>query len=67
MSDILKELTATIDEIQTGVFQIPDENRRHMLVSLLAKAYDEIQRLRKSNIEMGWRLNPDRKGGQFSE
>jgi hypothetical protein len=27
----------------------------------------EIERLRKHNTEMGWRLNPDRMGGQFSE
>jgi hypothetical protein len=67
MTDTLKELTATIDEIQTGVFQIPDDNRRHMLVSLLVKAYCEIDRLRESNSDMGWRLNPDRMGGQFSE
>lgn len=27
----------------------------------------EIERLRKHNTEMGWRLNPDRMGGQFTE
>jgi hypothetical protein len=27
----------------------------------------EIERLRKQNTEMSWRLNPDRMGGQFSE
>ena len=27
----------------------------------------EIERLRKINGDMGWRLNPDRMGGQFSE
>jgi len=27
----------------------------------------EIEKLRKVNSDMGWRLNPDRMGGQFSE
>lgn len=27
----------------------------------------EIERLRKYNTDMGWRLNPDRMGGQFTE
>jgi len=26
----------------------------------------EIERLRKANIDMGWQLNPDRMGGQFT-
>jgi len=28
---------------------------------------DEIERLRNANSDMGWRLNPDRMGGQFTE
>ncbi len=28
---------------------------------------DEIKRLQKVNSDMGWRLNPDRMGGQFTE
>ena len=27
----------------------------------------EIERLREANSDMGWRLNPDRMGGQFTE
>ena len=27
----------------------------------------EIKRLEEHNTDMGWRLNPDRMGGQFSE
>ena len=26
----------------------------------------EIERLRKANVDMGWQLNPDRMGGQFT-
>jgi hypothetical protein len=28
---------------------------------------DEIERLRDANSDMGWRLNPDRMGGQFTQ
>ena len=34
---------------------------------LLSRAVAEIDRLRKSNSDMGWRLNPDRSGGAFSD
>ena len=27
----------------------------------------KIDKLKEQNIDMGWRLNPDRSGGQFSE
>ena len=27
----------------------------------------EIDKLKEQNIDMGWRLNPDRSGGAFSE
>lgn len=27
----------------------------------------EIERLRKINSDMGWQLNPDRMGGQFTQ
>jgi hypothetical protein len=37
------------------------------LYVLISRAADEISRLRKANSDMGWRLNPDRMGGQFSE
>jgi len=28
---------------------------------------EEIKRLQEQNSDMGWRLNPDRMGGQFTE
>jgi hypothetical protein len=37
------------------------------LYPLLARAAEEIRRLRDINSDMGWQLNPDRMGGQFTE
>ena len=37
------------------------------LILLIWKLSDEVKELREHNIEMGWRLNPDRMGGQFTE
>lgn len=40
---------------------------REELIIMVMDLQDENERLRKSNSDMGWRLNPDRMGGQFSE
>jgi hypothetical protein len=53
MSDILKDLQDEMDHLDTYI--------------LLNRAYGEIERLRKANSDMGWQLNPDRMGGQFTE
>jgi hypothetical protein len=37
------------------------------LVMLIWKLSDEVKQLREHNTDMGWRLNPDRMGGQFTE
>jgi hypothetical protein len=37
------------------------------LILLIWKLSDEVKELREHNTEMGWRLNPDRMGGQFTE
>lgn len=39
---------------------------REELIIMVMKLQDENERLRKANYEMGWRLNPDRMGGQFT-
>lgn len=36
------------------------------LVMLIWKLSDEVKQLREHNTDMGWRLNPDRMGGQFT-
>ena len=40
---------------------------REELIIMVMNLQDENERLRKANSDMGWRLNPDRMGGQFSE
>jgi hypothetical protein len=37
------------------------------LVMLIWKLSDEVKQLREHNTEMGWQLNPDRMGGQFTQ
>ena len=43
------------------------EMTKQDLVLLIWKLSDEVKQLREHNDEMGWRLNPDRMGGQFSD
>ena len=37
------------------------------LVIKIWKLRDRVSKLEEQNIDMGWRLNPDRMGGQFTE
>lgn len=64
MKDILVELNETVREIQSGIrnTMCGDE-----LLMMLFRSAEEIKRLRNANSDMGWRLNPDRMGGQFTE
>ena len=64
MKDILVELNETVREIQSGIrnTMCGDE-----LLMMLFRSAEEIKRLREVNSDMGWRLNPDRMGGQFTE
>lgn len=66
MSDILKDLQDEIDRLASD----PERNLEGLntyILLLLNRAYGEIARLREANSDMGWRLNPDRMGGQFTE
>jgi hypothetical protein len=65
MSDILKDLSDKMLAIEDKG-NIFDTDMLNLYV-LISRAADEISRLRKANSDMGWRLNPDRMGGQFSE
>lgn len=64
MPDILQDLADIVNDIEHCT-------RNHMdgaeLYILLSRAVDEIEQLRKANIDMGWELNPDRMGGQFTQ
>lgn len=39
---------------------------RKELIVMVMDLQDENERLRKANVDMGWQLNPDRMGGQFT-
>lgn len=64
MTDVVKDLSEVIAQMKNGIRNVMHEEE---LYPLLSRAIDEIKRLRLANIEMGWRLNPDRMGGQFTE
>lgn len=65
MTDILKTIkgflakTSNVEEIFDG--------DPWVIFNMLSKAADEIERLRDQNSDMGWRLNPDRMGGQLTD
>lgn len=72
------ELTNDIqDKIAEFLFNLdegdplPDRNMIYLLLTQAAGAIDRLNsenvRLRKANIDMGWELNPDRMGGQFTK
>lgn len=64
MKDILVELNEAVHQIQSG---IRNTMRGDELLMILFRSAEEIERLRQANSDMGWRLNPDRMGGQYSE
>ena len=46
--------------------QLMTLEKRDLIIEIW-KLRDRIAQLEKQNTEMGWRLNPDRMGGQFTE
>ena len=64
MSDILQDMADLVAKMEDGD---PQDLTQKELYLLLSRAVAEIERLRKANSDMGWRLNPDRMGGQFTE
>jgi hypothetical protein len=66
MTDILQDLADVLAQIDDGE---ADEDILDVssVYILLSRAVGEIERLQKVNSDMGWRLNPDRMGGQFTE
>jgi hypothetical protein len=63
MTDVLKQLNDTLEEITLGYRNVMGGDE---LKLLLFNAAFEIERLRKRNIDIGWQINPDRMGGQFT-
>jgi hypothetical protein len=70
MSDILKKLENTTVEMRKAfIFSKRWETGLSdtELYLLIAGAEEEIRQLRKRVAELGWAVNPDRSGGQFTE
>jgi hypothetical protein len=66
MTDILKDLEARMAAL-SGVGPWSELHKGQSTYILLSRAAAEIARLRKANSDMGWELNPDRMGGQFTD
>jgi hypothetical protein len=64
MTDILQDMADILAKIEDGD---PQDLTQKELYLLLSRAVGEIDRLRRVNSDMGWRLNPDRMGGQFTQ
>jgi hypothetical protein len=63
MTDIIEQLDAALDDI----VDCKEPWSQIRLGVLLVNAKLEIENLRKQNSDMGWKLNPGRMGGSFSE
>jgi hypothetical protein len=64
MTDILQDLSEAVVEIEDGIRKTMSGTELYLLLS---RAVEEIDRLRKRNVELGWAENPDRSGGQFTD
>lgn len=62
----MKDTLVELEEAIGALMQNP-HSYNQTLIGIMARAVGEIERLRNANSDMGWRLNPDRMGGQFTE
>lgn len=62
----MKDTLVELEEAIGALMQNP-HSYNQTLIGIMARAVGEIERLRKANSDMGWQLNPDRMGGQFTE
>jgi hypothetical protein len=71
MTDIIQDLADVLADMDDGIPRDLTQRELYLLLSRAVGAIDsrdrEIERLREANSDMGWRLNPDRMGGQFTE
>lgn len=66
MTDILQDIGEVLasvedDEADSDTFEISS------MYILLSRAAAEIDSLRRRNVDLGWQVNPDRSGGQFTQ
>lgn len=66
MTDILQDMADLLAKIDDSEVEADDLDVNTVYI-MLSRAVGEIERLRKANSDMGWGLNPDRMGGQFTE
>ena len=67
MSDILSDVTGFLAKINVAEIEEIFDQDPWTIYNMLSRAADEIERLRKRNVELGWIENPDRSGGQFTD
>lgn len=67
MSDIVQDMAGFLAKIDAGELEEIFDEDPMVIYIMLTRAVGEIERLRKANSDMGWQLNPDRSGGQFTE
>lgn len=67
MTDILQDMAGFLAKIDDGDLEEIFDEDPMVIYIMLSRAVDEIERLRKANADMGWQLNPDRMGGQFTQ
>lgn len=67
MTDVLNTITGFLKGINVDEIEEIFDEDPWKIYNMLSQAADEIERLRKVNSDMGWQLNPDRMGGQFTE
>lgn len=48
-------------------FEVLENMTREQLLGQIMYLRKRVSQLEEQNTEMGWRLNPDRMGGQFTE
>lgn len=64
MRELEEDLFALAEKLGEGT---ADSDVCLMAIRKIRKLEGEVTRLTNQNSDMGWRLNPDRMGGQFTE
>jgi len=70
VSDIVTDIADILAEMEDKTF-VYDPQRIYLILSRAAGRIDsqarELKKLSDTVSDMGWRLNPDRMGGQFTD
>ena len=63
----------TNEDLEMELFELSQDchgDNRDLLIQVIARLRtqaERIARLEEQNTDMGWRLNPDRMGGQYTD